>query len=290
MDHDGGGIDAVMWPDRPWAELRQEWLRAEAIGVRRGWLWDHLVLGGRPVWHEAYTTLAAAAAVTSRIGVGTMVTAPNFRHPVTTAKAALALDAVSDGRFVLGLGAGGPGADADALGGAELSAGQRARRFAEFVELTHRLLSEEAPTAAGEWFTARGADVGGGTPRRPPIAVAATGARGMALAAARADLWITQDVAKDPRVAAATPHAEVGRQLRLLDAACEQVGRDPATLPRLVVLGYGGERPLDSREAYLDCAGRYAELGVTRLAVLWPRGDGAGRQLAVLEQVAVSGA
>lgn len=104
-------IDAVMWPDGPWPQLRREWEHAERLGIGRGWLWDHLVLGGRPVWHDAYAILAAAAASTSTIGVGTMVTAPNFRHPVTTAKAALALDEVSGGRFVLGLGAGGAGAD-----------------------------------------------------------------------------------------------------------------------------------------------------------------------------------
>ncbi|GID30609.1 hypothetical protein Abr02nite_55920 [Paractinoplanes brasiliensis] len=76
-------LDVVMWPDCPWAGLRAEWQRADRIGIGRGWLWDHLTLGDRPVWHEAYAVLAAAAAVTDRIGVGTMVTAPNFRHPVT---------------------------------------------------------------------------------------------------------------------------------------------------------------------------------------------------------------
>ncbi|MFG1997148.1 LLM class flavin-dependent oxidoreductase [Actinoplanes sp. NPDC048988] len=79
------------------ARAAGEWERAERLGIGRGWLWDHLVLGGRPVSHDAYAVLAAAAATTTTIGVGTMVTAPNFRHPVTTAKAALALDDVSGG-------------------------------------------------------------------------------------------------------------------------------------------------------------------------------------------------
>ncbi len=228
--------------------------------------------------------------MTERIGVGTMVTAPNFRHPVTTAKAALVLDVVSQGRFVLGLGAGGPGADAVALGGRPLTAGERGRRFEEFVEHTHKLLTDPAPTLTGEWFAARAADVGGGKPRRPPIAVAATGPRGLGVAAVRADLWITQDVAKDARVAAPTAEAEMGRQLGMLDEACQQVGRDPATLPKLAVLGYGGERPLDSIEAFRDCRDRYASLGVTRLAVLWPRGDDAVRQIEVLAQAAAEAA
>ncbi|BBH70372.1 luciferase [Actinoplanes sp. OR16] len=262
--------------------MRREWEHADRIGVGRGWLWDHLTLGGREIWHDAYVALAAAAAVTSAIGVGTMVTAPNFRHPVTTAKAALALDAISGGRFTLGLGAGGAGADAEALGTPPLSPGERGRRFAEFAGHTHRLLTEPSPSLDGEFFTARAADVGA-RDRRPPIAVAATGPRGMAVAAAVADLWITQDVVKDPRVGAATPLAEVDRQLRLLREACAAAGRDPASLPAVVVLGYGGERPLDSVEAYRDCLGRYTAIGASRLVVLWPRED---RQLRVLEQVA----
>ncbi|GAT68624.1 luciferase-like monooxygenase [Planomonospora sphaerica] len=76
-------------------------------------MYDHLNLNGRPVRHEAYTTLAAVAAATASIGVGTMVTAPNFRHPVTSAKIALSLHALCEGRFVMGVGAGGPGGDSE---------------------------------------------------------------------------------------------------------------------------------------------------------------------------------
>jgi alkanesulfonate monooxygenase SsuD/methylene tetrahydromethanopterin reductase-like flavin-dependent oxidoreductase (luciferase family) len=99
-------LDVVMWPDAAWPVLRDEWLRAEDLGVRRGWLYDHLLLNGRAVWHDAFITLAAVAAATTSIGLGTMVTSPNFRHPVTTAKAAQALSELSDGRFILGVGAG----------------------------------------------------------------------------------------------------------------------------------------------------------------------------------------
>jgi alkanesulfonate monooxygenase SsuD/methylene tetrahydromethanopterin reductase-like flavin-dependent oxidoreductase (luciferase family) len=279
-------LDVIMWPDSPWPVLRQEWLRAESLGLGRGWLYDHLNLNDRPVWHEAYTTLAAVAAITSRLGVGTMVTAPNFRHPVTSAKAALSLDAVAEGRFVLGVGAGGPGRDADALGGDSLTRAERTARFAEWLELTDVLLTRATVDVAGRYFTAQHVAVGGGTPRRPPLAVAATAEQGMRLAARFADLWITQDIAQNPATYAGTPHAEVRRQLALLDEICAEAGRDPATLPRLAVLGYGGERPLDSIEAFRDCVGRYTELGITTLALLWPRGDQATTQLAVLEQAA----
>jgi alkanesulfonate monooxygenase SsuD/methylene tetrahydromethanopterin reductase-like flavin-dependent oxidoreductase (luciferase family) len=279
-------LDVVMWPDLPWPAMRQEWLHAEKLGLGRGWLYDHLNLNSEGPWHEAYTALAAVAAATSRIGVGTMVTSPNFRHPVTSAKTALALDAISEGRFVLGIGAGGPGRDSDAFGGAPLSRAERTERFQEWVTLTDRLLRSESTDATGRFFSARQVAIGGGEPRRPPLAIAATGRRGMELAAGFADLWITQDVSQDPAAYAGTPHAEVRRQIALLDEVCAQLGREPGTLPRMTVLGYGGERPLDSIEAFRDCLGRYAELGITTLAVLWPRGERAGARLAVLEQAA----
>ncbi|MBG0816490.1 LLM class flavin-dependent oxidoreductase [Planomonospora sp. ID82291] len=279
-------LDVIMWPDSPWPAMRQEWLRAEELGLGRGWLYDHLNLNGRPVWHEAYTTLAAVAAATSRIGMGTMVTAPNFRHPVTSAKAALSLDALAEGRFVMGVGAGGPGGDSDALGGGPIGRADRTARFAEWVRLVDLLLTRAETDFSGRHFTAHQVALGGGEPRRPPLAVAATARRGMELAARFADLWITQDVGQNPAVYAGTPHAEVRRQIALLDEVCAEQGRDPGTLPRLAVLGYGGERPLASIEAFRDCLGRYARLGVTTLAVLWPRGDRARAQLAVLEQAA----
>lgn len=269
-----------MWPDRGWAELREEWWLAERWGIDRGWLWDHLVLSGRPVWHDAWTLLAAAAATTSTIGLGTMVTSPNFRHPVVAAKQAIALDAVSAGRFVLGVGAGGAGVDSDALGHGPWSPRERADRFAEWLRLADDLLRTPRVTGHGRWFAAEQVELGGGA-ARVPLAVAGTGPRGTTLAAQHADVWITQDVPGR----SASAHAEVRRQLDLLDAACEGAGRDPATLSRLVVLGYGQERPLDSVEAFRDCLGRYTALGIDRVALLWPRGEGAARQLAVLEQV-----
>ncbi|WP_432571676.1 LLM class flavin-dependent oxidoreductase [Kineococcus sp. SYSU DK005] len=66
----GTALDAVLWPDQPWPVLREQWSLAERWGLGRGWLWDHLVLDGRPLWHDAWTVLAAAAATTSTIGLG----------------------------------------------------------------------------------------------------------------------------------------------------------------------------------------------------------------------------
>ena len=104
----------------------------------------------------------------------------------------------------------------------------------------------------------------------------------MGLAVRHADLWITQDVSQDPRLYAGTPEAEVRRQMVLLDEVCAEANRPAAELGRLVVLGYGGETPLESVDSFEDCVHRYAALGVDAIAVLWPRGDHAAQQLSVL--------
>ncbi|WP_373304325.1 LLM class flavin-dependent oxidoreductase [Streptomyces griseomycini] len=104
-------------------------------------------------------------------------------------------------------------------------------------------MRQERVDFTGRFFSARQVAIGGGRPRRPPLAVAATGKHGMRTAARFADLWITQNVGQDPTACAGAPHAEVRRPVALLDEVCARQGREPGTLPRLAVLGYGGEPP-----------------------------------------------
>jgi alkanesulfonate monooxygenase SsuD/methylene tetrahydromethanopterin reductase-like flavin-dependent oxidoreductase (luciferase family) len=286
-------LNTIMWPDATWTMFRDEWLLAERFGIDAGWIYDHLDLGERPVWHEALTALAGVAVSTSAIGLGTMVTSPNFRHPAVVAKAAVTLADMSSGRFTLGVGAGGPGVDSDAFGGRPLTRADRMERFGEFVALTRDLLTQPRVHREGSFFTVDQLGLGGGGLNDlPPIAIAATGRRGMAVAAAHADTWITQDIVPQqarkatPASGARTGYSEIRHQLELLDDVCDRQGREPASLPRLAVLGYGDERPLDSLEAFRDCVGRYSELGVSTIAVLWPRGENAHRRLKVLEAAA----
>src|SRR5699024_12691045 len=126
-----------------------------------------------------------AAMDTESIGLTTFVTSPNFRHPALLAKDAVTLDDLSGGRMLLGLGAGG---DLDAaLLGTTFSRGQRSRRFAEMVELTDRLLTEDRVDHQGELFTTEGARGLPGCVQRPrgPFVIAASGPRAMALAGRR---------------------------------------------------------------------------------------------------------
>ena len=95
--------------DLPWAVARPRWQATEEMGFDHAWTYDHLVWGGLPEspWTTATPVLGAAAQVTSRIGLGTLVVSPNFRHPYLLFRDAQALEDLSDGRFLLGVGTGG---------------------------------------------------------------------------------------------------------------------------------------------------------------------------------------
>lgn len=282
-------LGVVLWPDEPWPTAREQWLRAERLGFAHAWVYDHLAFRGIRPWYDAYATLSAAAAVTSRIGLGTLVTSPNFRHPVPTAHTAKTIDALSGGRFTLGLGSGSPDptTDAGVLGDAPASWRERLDRFTEWVELADLLLRNPTTTYTGRHYSAgsaaAGADTGGGEPRLP-FAVAAMGPRAMRLVARHARTWVTLG---DPRNREKPADQAVREQTEYLLEACARTGRDPGSVGRLLLTGMLDERPLTSIEAFRDLAGRAAEAGVTDLVVHWPRESGqfAG-DVDVLEQAA----
>ena len=271
-------LGVVILPELRWSRAQPLWQRAEALGFAHAWTYDHLAwrsLRDRS-WFGAIPTLTAAAVVTERIRLGPLVASPNFRHPVPFAKELVTLDDVSAGRLTLGIGAGGLGWDATILGQDPWSPGERAGRFAEFVELTDRLLREPAISYRGRYYAADDARTHPGCVQAPriPFAIAATGPRGMRLAATHADLWVTTGVPYGEGPLPASDGAGVVReQLDRLDAACAAVGRDPGSLRRLVLTGQALDSGLVSVDAFHDTTGRYAEAGVTDFVVHWPRAD-----------------
>lgn len=270
-------VGVVILPDQGWAHARPTWQRAEALGAHTAWTYDHLTwrdLRDGP-WLSAVPLLAAAAGATTTMRLGTLVTSPNFRHPVTLAKEAMTLDDISAGRLTLGIGAGGVGWDAEALGQEPWPRAERTARFVEFVDHLDRLLTAGATDRLdGRWYQAVDARNLPGCVQQPrlPFAVAGGGARALQVAARHAQTWVTFG---DPLGAAELDDAgslEVARrQCAALDDACEQVGRDPSTLRRLYMQGATHEPWLESVEAFADLAGRYQELGFTDVALHWPR-------------------
>ncbi|QGV79670.1 LLM class flavin-dependent oxidoreductase [Streptomyces ficellus] len=273
-------LSTVILPTRRWSDGgREAWLRAERLGFHTAYTYDHLSwrepFRDGP-WFGAIPTLTAAATATERLRLGTLVTSPNFRHPVTLAKELISLDDVSGGRITLGIGAGGNGFDATALGQEAWTPRERADRFAEFVPLLDRLLTEESVTFEGSFYSAGEARNVPGCVQRPrlPFAVAATGPRGLRLAARHGQAWVTTG---DPKLfGTGTPEesrAALRGQLEKLGKACADAGRDVAELDKVLLAGFTPDRPLESFDAFVDFAGRHAELGFTEIVVHAPIAD-----------------
>jgi alkanesulfonate monooxygenase SsuD/methylene tetrahydromethanopterin reductase-like flavin-dependent oxidoreductase (luciferase family) len=274
-------LSTVILPVRPWhSGGRDEWVRAEQLGFHTAYTYDHLswrTFRDGP-WYGAVPTLTAAAAATERLRLGTLVTSPNFRHPVTLAKDLISLDDVSGGRFTLGIGAGGTGFDATALGQESWTPRERADRFAEFVPLLDRLLTEDAVTHEGAFYSAVEARNIPGCVQRPrlPFAVAATGPRGLKLAARYGQAWVTTG---DPKLfetgTAEQSHEALRGQMDKLSKACADTGRNVAELDKVLLTGFTPERgrPLESLDAFVEFAGRHFALGFTEIVVHAPIPD-----------------
>ncbi|MDI2131916.1 LLM class flavin-dependent oxidoreductase [Yinghuangia seranimata] len=288
-------VGVVILPIYRWSEAAARWRDAEAAGFHTAWTYDHLSWRSfrEEPWFGSVPTLTAAAAVTSRIRLGTLVSSPNFRHPVTFGKELMTLDDVSEGRFTLGIGAGGLGFDATALGQEPWAPRERQDRFEEFLGLLDELLTSPATTYDGRFYSADEVRMIPGCVQRPrlPFAVAATGPRGLRLTARLGQAWVTYG---DPKRLEGLTNAEyqsaVADQLRRLEDACAAEGRDPGELDRVLLNGSTGERALDSVDAFVDYAGRYAEVGMTDIAVHLPVPDSVfGTDEAVFERIVTEG-
>ncbi|GMA30120.1 LLM class flavin-dependent oxidoreductase [Litorihabitans aurantiacus] len=271
-------LSTVILPVHARAEAVARWRRAEDLGFATAYTYDHLswrTFRDGP-WYDALLTLAQAAAVTERMRLGTLVTTPNFRHPVTLAKDVMTLDDVSGGRVTLGLGAGTDGFDAAALGLPALTPRQRADRFAELVDHLDRLLTTPDVTVDGEYFSAHEARTIPGCVQRPrvPFAVAATGPRGLKLAARYGQAWVTTgDPATFEDGTAAQSRAAIARQMERLEAACAAENRDPASIERVLLTGFLPEDAFASVDAFEDFAHAHAALGITEIVVHDPIPD-----------------
>lgn len=146
---------------------------------------------------------------------------------------------------------------------------ERADRFGEFVPLLDRLLTEDSVSSDGDFYSAHEARNIPGCVQRPrlPFAVAATGPRGMKLAARHGQAWVTTG---DPKLyETGTPEQSVQAihgQVEKLAAACAAVGRDVSELDKILLTGFTPDRgrPLESLDAFVDFAGRRRGAGLHR--------------------------
>jgi alkanesulfonate monooxygenase SsuD/methylene tetrahydromethanopterin reductase-like flavin-dependent oxidoreductase (luciferase family) len=220
----------VAWPD-----LMAAGERVERMGFASLFANDHLmpVLGDAsgpvigppgPVF-EGWMVLSAWAGRTTRVPLGTMVSAVGYRNVGLTVKMATALDHASRGRAMLGIGAGWHEPEIHAFGYDELTLGQRMDRLEEAAHVARRLLDGEAVTLDGRWV--RGHEMRNEPPpvqHRMPLLVAGSGERRtLRIVATDADIWNGEGI---PEVYA--------HKNTVLDRWCAEVGRDPEAIRRTV--------------------------------------------------------
>ncbi len=250
-----------------WPELERMVRLIEESGFDSIWVGDHLlyVEGGevKGPW-EAFTQLAAIAAITKRVELGPLVAAQPFHEPAILAKQASTIDEISGGRLILGLGAGWNKVEFDAFG---LAYDRRVSRFEEGFEIIRRLLAGETVTHHGEFYDLDGCVLfpSSSRPEGPPLMIGSNSPRMLSIAlphVASWNSWFTDFENKPDRLPAL---------LATIDEACESAGRDPATLDKTVALLF-----------QLDGAGN------RRLSTN-PLGGSVGEMAEALEQVAAVG-
>jgi alkanesulfonate monooxygenase SsuD/methylene tetrahydromethanopterin reductase-like flavin-dependent oxidoreductase (luciferase family) len=267
-------VGVVLLPEHRWKVDRARWQRAEELGFHTAWTYDHLAwrtLADGP-WHATIPTLVAAALSTSTIRLGTLVASPNLRHPVSFAKDLMTLDSMSEGRLTVGVGAGTAAHDAHVFGWPELTPHQRADRFEEFVELLGLLLTRPVTDWSGHYYTAVDARTIPGPVQdpKPPFVVAANGPRGMRLAQARGEGWVTNGAS----------HQGLTTEEWWAGVADVVATFDRITAERRAPLGADFVRLLNIEEAVgrsgsvaeiVDHIVRASTLGFTDVVLAWPR-------------------
>jgi alkanesulfonate monooxygenase SsuD/methylene tetrahydromethanopterin reductase-like flavin-dependent oxidoreductase (luciferase family) len=256
-----------LWPhnDRVPADLLEEVRTAEADGWYGVWLADHYMpdtgdtTPARGDTYECWALLPALAAVTERIRIGTLVSPTSVHHPALLAKRAAAIDRLSAGRMVLGLGAGWQVNEHHAYGISLEPPGKRVSRFEEAIGIIGSLLAEDFTTFHGEFYDITSAPCDPKPVQSPlPLLVGTRGPRMLGIAARHASEWNTWSAAD-----------LAGRRTALLEA-CEKAGRSPAAMWTSVnaLIELDGSAPPSGRPAIagtaqqlVDQLGHYADLG-----------------------------
>lgn len=214
-----------------WPELVAMARRAEAIGLDSIWVGDHLVYrnpGEEPVgpW-EAWSLLSALAVATERIELGPLVASVGFHSPAMIAKKAATIDEISNGRLILGLGAGWHEPEYRAFG---FPFDHRASRFEEAFTVIRTLLRDGEIDFDGDYYHIRDCVLTprGPRPEGPPLLIGSFGERMLRATLPYANYWNAwyADYGNDRDGLAAL--------LARVDAACLAVGRDPAEVKRTV--------------------------------------------------------
>ena len=257
-----------------WSDLREMARIGEDIGVDSIWVTDHLLhrkegTEARGAW-ECWSHLSALAAVTSKAQLGTLVVCTGFRNPALLAKMAAAVEEISDGRLILGIGAGWNEAEYRAFG---FPFDHRVSRFEEALQIIHGLLRHGAIDYQGSYYEARDCELRprGPRPGGPPLLIGSYAPRMVSLLARYGDAWNIWWTHTGNVASGVIPFAAA------VDRACLDAGRDPAAIARTasVLVAVGPDRPsppdvtpLSGTPAQIAAGLRaYADVGVAHLQV-----------------------
>jgi probable F420-dependent oxidoreductase len=247
---------------------------AEEVGFDSVWVTDHLIQqddqhGTRGMW-ECWSLTSALAAATQRVEVGTLVMCTGFRNPALLAKMADTVDEISGGRLLLGLGAGWNEPEYHAFG---YPFDHRVARFEEAIQIISSLLKTGSADFEGEYYQVRNCELRprGPRPNGPPIIVGTTGPRMLELTARYADSWNVWFSGFNNNL------DDLVEILKKVSAACEAVGRDPASLERSaaikVEVGPHSPSPMSTEpisgtpEEIAATLRKYADAGISHLQV-----------------------
>jgi alkanesulfonate monooxygenase SsuD/methylene tetrahydromethanopterin reductase-like flavin-dependent oxidoreductase (luciferase family) len=264
-----------------WNEMRSMAVLAEETGFDSIWVGDHLIYRpedgpARGPW-EAWSLLAAIAAVTDKVEIGPLVAATAFHSPAMLAKKAITVDEISGGRLVLGLGAGWNRAEFGAFG---YPFDHRASRFEEAFHIIRRLVKGDEVDHQGRYYNTDRAEILPAGPRQggPPILIGSQGPRVLKATAPFMDQWNGWYAWYGN-----SPDGLPGL-LGKLESACDEVGRDSSDITKTAAVlaalpgGKGrihgdaeneGKDPLSGSPAEIaDILGQYADLGIAHVQMV----------------------
>jgi len=263
-----------IWPgaEHPWSEVLSTARHAAETGWDGVWFADHFMPNSEddagPVL-EAGSVVAALGAAVPRVRIGTLVYGNTYRHPAVVANMAATVDRISEGRFVLGVGAGWQINEHQQYGITLPPIGERIDRFEEALQITLGLLRQPRTTFEGKHYRVTDAVCEPKPVQDPlPLMIGAKGEQRMLRIVAKyADLWNAWGV---PSL--------IAHKSAVLDRFCAELGRDPRAIDRTAQALVSVDQPLPentggramiggSPSRFADAVAEYREIGLDELII-----------------------
>ena len=205
-------------------DIAEVWQEIDTLGFVTAFVFDHFIPftgNANGPCFESWTLLSALAAQTKHVHVGVLVTGNTYRHPALLAKMAVTVDHVSNGRLILGIGAGWFAAEHRMYGIPFSTTGGRAHQLREAVEIFTRLFTQEKSTFNGKYYQLHDAPLAPKAVQKPhpPLLIGGTGPKViLPLAARHANIW---------HFYGGSEAESIHQTCTAFDAVCRKVGRDP---------------------------------------------------------------